>query len=40
MTANTAGSPGAVRALIRPELWDFLDGALIEGTAISKGTPW
>ncbi|NDK35379.1 phage major capsid protein [Rhodovulum sulfidophilum] len=36
MTANTAGSPGAVRALIRPELWDFLDGALIEGTAVSE----
>ncbi|WP_245943230.1 hypothetical protein [Rhodovulum viride] len=36
MTANTAGSPGAVQALIRPELWDFLDGALIEGTAVSE----
>lgn len=36
MTRNTAGSPGAVRALIRPELWDYLDGALIAGTAVSE----
>ncbi|MBW6506729.1 MAG: phage major capsid protein [Rhodobacteraceae bacterium] len=36
MAANAAGSPDAVRALIRPELWDFLDGALITGTAVSE----
>ncbi|MFP3382478.1 phage major capsid protein [Tritonibacter sp. SIMBA_163] len=36
MTTNAAGSPDAVRALIRPELWDFLDGALIDGTAVSE----
>lgn len=36
MTANAAGSPAAVRALIRPELWSFLDGTLIEGTAVSE----
>ncbi|QDL90466.1 phage major capsid protein [Paroceanicella profunda] len=36
MTRNTAGSPASVRALIRPELWDFLDGALIDGTAVSE----
>jgi HK97 family phage major capsid protein len=36
MTANAAGSPNAVRGLIRPELWDFLDGALITGTAVSQ----
>lgn len=36
MTANAAGSPDAVRALIRPELWDYLDGALISGTAVSE----
>ena len=36
MTANAAGSPNAVRALIRPEMWDFLDGVLIDGTAVSE----
>lgn len=36
MTANAAGSPNAVRSLIRPELWDFLDSVLIEGTAVSE----
>ena len=36
MTANTAGSPDAVRALIRPELWDYLDGVLIAGTAVTE----
>ena len=36
MTRNTAGSPGAVRSMIRPELWDFLDGQLIPGTAVSE----
>lgn len=27
MTANAAAGPGAVKALIRPELWSYLDGA-------------
>ncbi|MCP3879229.1 MAG: phage major capsid protein [Sulfitobacter sp.] len=36
MTANAAGSPDAVRALIRPELWDYLDSVLISGTAVSE----
>ncbi|SEL66378.1 phage major capsid protein, HK97 family [Roseivivax marinus] len=36
MTSNAAASPDAVRALIRPELWDFLDSALIDGTAVSE----
>ncbi|QFT46792.1 Phage capsid family protein [Roseivivax sp. THAF40] len=36
MTANAAGSPNAVKAMIRPELWDYLDGALISGTAVSE----
>lgn len=36
MTANAAAGPGAVRALFRPELWSFLDGALITGTAVSE----
>jgi len=36
MTSNAAGSPSAVRALIRPELWDYLDSELIAGTAVSE----
>lgn len=36
MTSNAAGSPDAVRALVRPELWDYLDSALITGTAVSE----
>ena len=28
LVANAASGPGAVRALIRPELWDFMDGAI------------
>jgi HK97 family phage major capsid protein len=36
MTANAASSPSAVKALIRPELWDYLDGVLISGTAVSE----
>lgn len=29
MVANAASGPGAVRAMIRPELWDFLDGIIV-----------
>lgn len=29
MVANAAGSPAAVRALIRPELWNYMDGILV-----------
>jgi HK97 family phage major capsid protein len=36
MTANAAGSPGAVKAMIRPELWSLLDYKLITGTAVSE----
>ncbi|WP_114010569.1 phage major capsid protein [Cohaesibacter intestini] len=36
MTANAAGSPNAVKALIRPELWSLLDDTLISGTAVSE----
>lgn len=36
MTGNAAGSPDAVRALIRPELWALLDDTLITGTAVSQ----
>lgn len=36
MTANAAGSPDAVRVMIRPELWGALDGVLIPNTAVSE----
>ncbi|MAK61799.1 MAG: phage major capsid protein [Ponticaulis sp.] len=36
MSANAAGSPNSVRALIRPELWSLLDDTLISGTAVSE----
>jgi len=36
MVASAAGSPGAVRALIRPEMYAYLDGDLITGTAVSE----
>lgn len=36
MTANAAGSPDAVRMLIRPEVWSDLDDELISGTAVSE----
>ncbi|HUS55900.1 MAG TPA: phage major capsid protein [Thermohalobaculum sp.] len=36
MLANAASSPGAVRLLIRPEVWDAMDGTLITGTAVSE----
>jgi HK97 family phage major capsid protein len=36
MAANAAGGPGAVKALIRPEAWSYLDGKLISGTAVSE----
>ena len=29
MVGNAATGPGDVRLLIRPEIWDFMDGALI-----------
>lgn len=29
MVANAASGPGAVRAMIRPELWDYMDGILV-----------
>ncbi len=29
MTANAASGPGSVRAMIRPELWNYLDGILV-----------
>jgi hypothetical protein len=36
MVANAATGPAAIRALTRPELWDYLDGQLIEGTAVTE----
>lgn len=36
MVANAANGPGEVRAMIRPELWDYMEGALISGTAVSE----
>jgi HK97 family phage major capsid protein len=36
MTANAATGPGAVRLLIRPEVWDAMDGLFIEGTAVTE----
>lgn len=36
MIANAAAGPGGVRALIRPELWDFLDGEYVNETAVTE----
>lgn len=38
MTANAAAGPDAVKALVRPELWSFLDG--IEAFAGTGVTEW
>lgn len=36
MAATTASGPGAVSLLMRPEVWSYMDGALISGTAVSE----
>jgi HK97 family phage major capsid protein len=36
MSANAANSPGAVKLLTHPQIFDAMDGALIEGTAVSE----
>lgn len=36
MTANAANGPAAVRLLIRPEVWDTMDGSDITGTAVTE----
>jgi len=36
MTANAATGPGAVRLLIRPEVWDTMDGTYIASTAVTE----
>ena len=36
MAANAATGPNAVRLLIRPEVWDTMDGTFISGTAVTE----
>jgi HK97 family phage major capsid protein len=36
LVANAANSPDAVRLLLRPEVWDAMDGTLITNTAVSE----
>lgn len=36
MLANAAGSPDAVKLLLRPEIWNYMDGVLLAGTAVSE----
>ena len=36
LTGNAASGPGGVRAMIRPEVFSFIDGELITGTAVSE----
>ncbi|WP_299686385.1 phage major capsid protein [uncultured Tateyamaria sp.] len=36
MVGNAASGPGSVRALIRPEVWDRMDGSYITGTAVTE----
>jgi HK97 family phage major capsid protein len=36
MAANAANGPGAVKVLLRPEVWNYMDGALITSTAVSE----
>ena len=36
MTGNAAGSPSAVKLLIRPEVWSKMDGTLLSSTAVSE----
>lgn len=36
MAANAASAPGSVKLLMRPEVWNYMDGALITSTAVSE----
>jgi HK97 family phage major capsid protein len=36
IVANAANGPSAVKLLIRPEMWDEMDGTLITNTAVSE----
>ena len=36
IAANAANAPGDVMLMLRPEVWAYMDGALITGTAVSE----
>ena len=36
IAANAAGAPGQVKLMLRPEVWNYMDGALITSTAVSE----
>ena len=36
IAANAAGAPGQVKLMLRPEVWNYMDGALITNTAVSE----
>lgn len=36
MVANAASGPGQVKLMLRPEVWAYMDGALITSTAVSE----
>lgn len=36
IAANAASAPGEIKLMIRPEVWSFMDGALITSTAVSE----
>ena len=36
MTANAATAPGDMRVLARPEVWSYMDGAILTGTDTSE----
>ena len=36
IAANAAGAPGEVKLMLRPEVWNYMDGALITSTAVSE----
>ena len=36
IAANAAGGPGEVRLMLRPEVWSYMDGALVTNTAVSE----
>ena len=36
IAANAAGGPGEVRLMLRPEVWSYMDGALLTSTAVSE----
>lgn len=36
MVANAASGPGQVKLMLRPEVWAYMDGAMISSTAVSE----